>query len=113
METQPSDPQPRRVQVKIEVPADLQATYANFTVISHSPSELFLDFVQLVPQQPKARVQTRVVMTPANAKLLHRALGENITKYEERFGEITAPTHGPTLAQELFRPPPKDPEGEE
>jgi hypothetical protein len=113
MEAQPTTPPPRRVQVKIEVPADLQAIYANFTVISHSPSELFLDFVQLVPQQPKARVQARVVMTPANAKLLHRALGENIAKYEAQFGEIAAPTQGPTLAQQLFRPPPQNPEGEE
>ena len=113
MEAQPSNPQPRRVQVKIEVPADLQATYANFCVISHSFSELFLDFLQLVPQQPKARVQTRVVMTPANAKLLYRALAENLAKYEAQFGEIKAPTQGPTLAQELFGAPPKNPEGEE
>jgi hypothetical protein len=113
MNDQPTNPPPRRVQVKIEVPAGLEATYANFSMISHSPSEMFLDFAQLLPQQPKARVQTRVVMTPLSAKLLYRALGENIAKYETQFGEIHLPSQGPSLAQELFILRPPDTEGEE
>lgn len=113
MKDQPKTPPPRRVQVKVEVPASLEATYANFSLISHTPSELFLDFAQLMPQQPKARVQTRVVMTPMNAKLLYRALGENIARYQAQYGEIQIPTQGPNLAQELFRAPPQSPKGEE
>jgi hypothetical protein len=35
-----------------------------------------------------------MVMTPMNAKLLHRALGENLSKFEEKFGEIKAPDQG-------------------
>lgn len=113
MNDQTSGPSPRHVQVKIEVPAELGATYANFTVISHSPSEVFLDFAQIMPQQPQARVQMRVVMTPLNAKLLHRALGENMAKYEAQFGEIKTPNHGSSLAREFFSIRPPDPEGEE
>jgi hypothetical protein len=102
----------RRVQIKIEVPPNMPASYANFAVISHTPSEMILDFAQVLPQQPKARVQTRVVMTPVNAKLLYRALGENISRYETQFGEIELPAHGPTLAQQFFSPRPPSPEGE-
>lgn len=107
------DPSSRQVQIKIEVPADLEATYANFSVISHSLSEVFLDFALLMPQQPKARVQTRVVMTPLSAKLVLKALGENVAKYEAQFGEIQMPAQGSSLAQQLFSFRPQKPEGEE
>jgi hypothetical protein len=104
---------PRRVQINIQMPPDLQAIYGNFTLISHSPSEMIFDFAQVLPQQPKARVQARVVMTPLNAKLFYRALGENIAKYEAQFGEINLPSQGPSLAQQFFSVRPPSPEGEE
>jgi len=108
----PAQP-PRRMQVQVQVPADLEVTYANFVLISHSPSEMVLDFAQVLPQQPQARVRTRVVMTPLNAKLLYRALGENIGKFEAQFGEIQVPRTGPSLAQQFFNFPPPNPEGDE
>ena len=108
---QPETP-PHRVQVKIEVPANLDSTYANFALISHSPSEMILDFAQVLPQQPKARVHARVIMTPLNAKLVYNALGENIAKYEAQFGEIKLPRQGPSLAQQFFSSPPSNPEGQ-
>jgi hypothetical protein len=111
-----NDPAPdtpgRRIQVQIELPSDLEAIYANFVLITHSPSEMILDFAQVLPQQPKARVRARVVMTPLHAKLLHRALAENIAKFEAQFGEIQTPTQGPSLAQQLFNFPPPAPEGD-
>jgi hypothetical protein len=113
MSDQPSEKPPRRVQIKIEIPSGLKATYANFAVISHSPSEMIFDFAQVLPQQPKAPIQARVVMTPLNAKLLYRALGENIAKYEAQFGEIELPRQGPSLAQQFFSFRPPEPEGDE
>jgi hypothetical protein len=113
MSDQPLEAPQRRVQVKIEIPSDLNATYANFALISHSRSEIIIDHAQVLPQQPKARVHTRVVMTPLSAKLLYRALGENIAKYEVQFGEIDIPKQGPTLAQQFFGFPPPDQEGDE
>lgn len=113
MSNQTSGKPPRRMQVKIEIPAELEATYANFAVISHSPSEMIFDFAQVLPQQPKARVQTRVIMTPLNAKLLYRALGENIAKYEDQFGEIQLPRQDPSLTQQFFNFLSPDSEGEE
>ncbi|MCD6519018.1 MAG: DUF3467 domain-containing protein [Anaerolineae bacterium] len=78
-------------QINIEVPANLEAIYANFAVITHSPSEIIIDFARLLPNSPKGKVYARVIMTPMNAKLLLRALNENLTKYEAQFGEIKIP----------------------
>jgi hypothetical protein len=74
--------------VNVEIPSDLEAIYSNFVVLTHSPSEVVMDFARLLPRSPKAKVHARIVMTPLNAKLLHKALDENLTKFEERFGEI-------------------------
>jgi hypothetical protein len=86
--------QPQPVQLNIEVPADLEAVYSNFAMITHTPSEVFIDFARLMPNVPKARVYARVIMTPMSAKLLLRALGENISNYEKQFGEIKTPDQG-------------------
>jgi len=86
----------------IEIPANLEAIYTNFALITHSPSEVIIDFARVLPNMPKARVYARMVLTPMNAKLLLRALAENLGKFEAQYGEITLPTN---LADQLFRPP--------
>ncbi|GAB4572762.1 MAG: hypothetical protein Kow0077_13130 [Anaerolineae bacterium] len=95
----PTGKQPARTQIKVEVPPDLAAQYANFALLTHSLSEFILDFAQLLPNTPRARVQTRLILTPTNAKLLYKALGDSLAKYEARYGEIKTP---PTLADQLF-----------
>jgi hypothetical protein len=97
----PTNPPPAPQPISVELPANLEAIYTNMAMLTHSPSEVFIDFARAMPNM-KARVQTRVVMTPLNAKLLLRALTENLAKFEEQFGEIAVPTH---LADHLFRPP--------
>lgn len=62
--------------------------YSNFAAISHSPSEVVFDFIFHSPNMPQARVQSRIIMTPENAKALLFALRDNIAKYEQTFGEI-------------------------
>ena len=98
--------------LNVELPSDLEPIYANVALISHSPSEVILDLGQMMPNQPKMNVKGRVVMTPLNAKLLLRALGENLSKYEAKFGEIRIPGRGgDDLAQAFFggvRPPEKE-----
>ena len=99
--------------VQVQIPGELEPAYANFAMITHSASEIVIDFAQLLPQTPKAKVKARVVITPFNAKLLLRALTERVGRYEEQFGEVIIPKQGPTLADQLFRPfPPESPEGE-
>jgi hypothetical protein len=91
-------PAPSRRQIQIELPSDLEAIYTNFALITHSPSELIFDLARALPNTPKAKVYARVIMTPINAKLLHKALGENLAKFEEKYGEIKTPEQG-------FEPP--------
>lgn len=86
----------------IELPANLEPTYANFALISHTPSEVIIDLAQMLPNQPKVRVRSRVVMTPLNAKLTLRALQENLAKYEAAFGEIVIPGEPDDLVRSFF-----------
>jgi len=102
MSTQPGTPPVGRV--SLTVPSNLEPAYSNFALITHSPSEFVLDFAQVMPQVPHARVVARVVTTPVHAKLLLRALTENVGRYEAQFGVI-APPDTSTLADQLFRPP--------
>jgi len=102
---------PKPISPTLELPAELNVVYANLARIAHSPADLVLDFAHLLPGESEAKICARVVMTPLSAKLLVRALTENIARYETAFGEIHLPTNA-TLADNLFRPfqqPPEPP----
>lgn len=78
---------------KNQISIDLSETvaegvYSNLAIISHSPTEFVVDFAQIVPGVQKAKVRSRVIMTPQNAKRLYRALADNLKKYEQNFGPI-------------------------
>jgi hypothetical protein len=76
-------------EIKIELTPEVAAGhYSNLAVIAHSGSEFYLDFIAVAPNMQQAKVQTRVIMTPENAKNLLFALRDNLTKYEATFGEI-------------------------
>ncbi len=94
MTTANQPPAGQAMQLNIELPADLDAIYSNFALITHSPSELVVDFARILPNVPKAKVYARIIMTPMHAKLLLRALSENIANYEKQFGEIKTPDQG-------------------
>ena len=98
--TAPSQP----VGPKIFIPQGMEPAYANLARISHSPADIVIDFAHLLPGETSANVRSRVVMTPLSAKLLLRALTENIARYEAAFGEIPMPSNN-SLAESLFRPP--------
>jgi hypothetical protein len=103
MSSDPKQP-PATGQVQIQLPAGLEPVYANFAVVTNSASEIVLDFAQVMPRLPHARIKARVVMTALNAKLLLRALGEHMARFETQFGEIKLP-EGSNLADQLFKPP--------
>lgn len=96
-----TEPTPQR-QLRLEIPANLSAIYSNAAIISQTNSEIVFDFLQIMPNDPRARVQARIVLTPANAKSLLRALEQNIARYEERYGEIPMPPQPSSLADQLF-----------
>ena len=89
---------------KINVPEGMEPVYANLARISHSPADIVIDFAHILPGETSANIRSRVVMSPLSAKLLLRALTENIARYESTFGEIVMPSNS-TLAESLFRPP--------
>jgi len=76
-------------QIQIEVDESVaQGMYANLALISHSETEVVLDFIFLQPQVPKAKVRARIITSPSHAKKLSLALEDNLKKYEARFGKI-------------------------
>ena len=92
----------RPMQVNIQVPPDLDAIYANFALITHSASEIIIDFARVLPNVPRAKVYARIVTTPLHAKLLLRALNDNLEKYEAQFGEVKLPSDTDKLARQFF-----------
>lgn len=75
--------------LNIELSEDIASGhYSNLAIITHSHSEFVFDFVQILPGLPKAKVKSRIVMTPQNAKRLMHALVDNINKYEQNIGHI-------------------------
>ena len=76
-------------QINIELgEKEAEGIYSNLAIITHSPAEFVIDFTRVVPGVPKARVLSRIITTPQHAKMLLRALKDNIDKFESRFGEI-------------------------
>ena len=79
----------KKQELKIELtPETATGHYSNLAVISHSAQEFFLDFVAMAPNMPQAKVISRIIMTPENAKNLLFALRDNVAKYEQTFGDI-------------------------
>lgn len=65
-----------------------EGVYSNLAIISHSNSEFVLDFIKVMPGLPKAKVKSRIMMTPQHAKRLMRALQDNIAKFESMHGDV-------------------------
>ena len=105
---EPTAKPPGATRVQVHLPAGLEPIYSNFALITNSPSEIVVDFAQIMPQVAQARVRARIVMTPLNAKLVLKALADHLARYEAHFGEIKVPAGG-SLAEQLFRPPPGEP----
>lgn len=76
-------------QLNIELTEEIaEGIYSNLAIITHSPSEFVIDFIKIMPGTPKAKVKSRIVLTPQHAKRLMKALKDNIGKYESTHGTI-------------------------
>ena len=76
-------------QLNIELSEEMaDGTYANLAIITHSFAEFVIDFVNVMPNVPKAKVKSRIVMTPQHAKRVMRALIDNIKRFETQYGNI-------------------------
>ena len=76
-------------QIKIEFNEESTSVeYSNFVVVTHSAAEFVLDYIRILPGMIKAKVKSRIIMSPMHVKTLMLALQDNIKKYENKFGEI-------------------------
>jgi hypothetical protein len=89
MSDEKNKPNPNQQQINIELTEEVaEGIYANLAMIAHSNSEFVIDFIRLMPGVPKAKVKSRIVITPEHAIRLLAALRDNIDKYEDSFGPI-------------------------
>lgn len=76
-------------QLNIELSEEMaEGIYANLAVITHSNAEFVVDFVNVMPGIPKAKVKSRIILAPQHAKRFMKALTDNIKKYESVNGTI-------------------------
>ena len=83
--------QPNKQQQQINIELDekmAEGIYSNLAIINHSVSEFVVDFVSIMPGAPKAKVKSRVVLTPQHAKKFLKALGDNVQRFEQAHGTI-------------------------
>lgn len=81
--------QPQEGQLNVELSEEIaEGIYSNLAIINHSASEFVLDFIKIMPGVPKARVKSRIVLTPQHAKRFLRALQDNVARFENQHGEI-------------------------
>ncbi|HEV8251156.1 MAG TPA: DUF3467 domain-containing protein [Gaiellaceae bacterium] len=92
----------QRQEIQMVVPPDKEAgVYSNFLGVWHSAYEFTLDFCATQPARPSDDDPGRMVMpclVVSRIKIpvtlifdVVRALNENMTRYEETFGEIKRP----------------------
>lgn len=77
------------MQLQIQIDEDVaNGQYVNMALVNHTDAEFTLDFVYVQPQQPKAKVRSRIITSPKHMKRLLLAMQENVERYEARFGPI-------------------------
>jgi hypothetical protein len=87
--TMPDTPKPPAPSLQIQLDEDVaQGRYANMAMVDHTETEFTLDFIYVYPQQPRAKVLSRVITSPQHLKRLMLALQENLARYEAKHGTI-------------------------
>ena len=89
--------------LKLNIHPDVaKGTYSNLVVVSHNPTEIVLDFAQMLPGLEGATVRERLIMSPVHAKRLLAALNDNLKKYEQLFGSIMEPSADGTVPYDIL-----------
>lgn len=86
MTNQPSGHPTGQAQIQIadNIPG---AEYTNLAQINHDKEEFQIFFANVVG--PTGKVVAKVITSPGHFKRLINAMGDNLKKYEERFGAVT------------------------
>ncbi len=83
----------KKINVKIDETIG-EGVYANFFMITNSPSEFVIDFGRILPGLPNAKIYSRILTTPQHAKQMLKILEKNIENFEAKNGEIKMPGRG-------------------
>lgn len=82
-------PKPSEIQLQIQLDDDIaNGQYINMALVNHTETEFTLDFIYVQPQQPKAKVRSRIITNPKHMKRLVLAMQDNLAKFEAKFGAI-------------------------
>ncbi|HME90348.1 MAG TPA: DUF3467 domain-containing protein [Myxococcaceae bacterium] len=82
---------PKTAEIQLQIQLDDEVAngqYINMALVNHTETEFTLDFIYVQPQQPKAKVRSRIITNPKHMKRLLHAIQDNVTKYEAKFGAI-------------------------
>jgi hypothetical protein len=102
METMDQNPNAQPLQIEIDENV-ARGIYTNLALITHSETELLIDFLFLQPQTPKTKVLARMITSPIHAKRFLAALTDNVAKYEARFGTINAGETAPQARPGVYQ----------
>jgi hypothetical protein len=76
-------------EIRVDFPKELLGgVYSNNMAVSHTGEEFIMDFIMLAP--PSGAVNARIIVSPGHMKRIIKALQDNISKYEQKFGNIQA-----------------------
>lgn len=86
----------KEIQLQVQLDDDVaQGAYVNMAMVNHNDTEFTFDFIFIQPQQPKAKVRSRIITSPKHAKRFLLALQDNLAKHEQKFGVIDVSGPGP------------------
>ncbi len=81
--------QPTLQQVTISTSDEMsRGRFSNTMFVAHSPEEFVIDWMNNFPNG--MHLVSRVIVTPGHMKRIVAALSENMSRYEEKFGPVTA-----------------------
>lgn len=87
MADKPENPKEFKLEIRADEPV-ASGQYVNFVMANSTETEFVLDFVFVPPQTNKAKISSRVILSPIHAKRLALMLQNQIVQFEKRFGEI-------------------------
>lgn len=80
---------PPEMQLQIQLDDNVaNGQYANMALVNHAETEFTLDFIYVQPQQPRAKVLSRIITSPKHMKRLMMAMQDNLAKFEAKFGPV-------------------------
>lgn len=92
-------------QIQIELSEEIaEGTFSNLAIITHSNTEFVVDFIRVMPGMAKAKVKSRIILTPEHAKRMAAALLDNLEKYEANNGRIKIQDEGSSIPMNFGGP---------